>query len=154
MKIQANNPINEPTLKNTAISKNHLQDRIKTATKHVEFSAPKTVKNIVDISAESQKKIDKFIKQLQSKETDKDFFSTIFSTLTRLKKNEKENFIAGTVQTLKSLPSDSLPSLYDKFTKGLNRYMAINLMNQPFTEQLNRNLSHFNVDGNDDDDWD
>ncbi|WP_353243465.1 hypothetical protein [Providencia sp.] len=106
----------------------------------------------MDIPPKTQEKIDKFIEKLQSKETDKDFFSAIFSTLTRLKKNEKENFIAGTAQMLKSLPSDGTPSLYDKFTKGLKRYMAINLMNQPFTEQLNKNISSLNIDGNDDDD--
>lgn len=147
MTILPNRPI--PTSSIVPIS--HPLDKISIITKGTTHFASSTTKHTVDIPPKTQEKIDKFIEKLQSKETDKDFFSAIFSTLTRLKKNEKENFIAGTAQMLKSLPNDGTPSLYDKFTKGLKRYMAINLMNQPFTEQLNKNISNFNIDGDDED---
>ncbi|WP_255586261.1 hypothetical protein [Providencia sp. R33] len=152
MKILPNKPINTLIPINSVVPINHPHDKINLIAKGTTLSASSTIKHTVNISPKTQEKIDKFIEKFQSKETDKEFFSTIFSTLIRLKKNEKENFIAGTAQVLKSLPNDGMPSLYDKFTNGLKRYMAINLMNQPFTEQLNKNISSFNIDGNDEDD--
>lgn len=129
---------------------------MKSAAKHTTLLMPsQKTGNSPTLPPETQQKINNFINELKSKDNDKALFLSVFSTLVRLKKNEKEKFIAGVVQTIKSTSSDDSASLHDKFMKGLKRYMAISFMNQPFADQLNKNMLRFNIDGdNDDDDLD
>lgn len=129
---------------------------MKAAAKHTTLSIPsQKTENSPSLPPETQQKINNFINELKSKDNDKALFLSVFSTLVRLKKDEKENFIAGVVQTIKSTSGYDSASLHDKFMKGLKRYMAISFMNQPFADQLNKNMLRFNIDGdNDDDDLD
>lgn len=104
------------------------------------------------LKQEDNMKIDKFINGLQQKDSDKEFFAYVFKTLIHLKKNEKEQFIAGVSQALRSLHDNGIPSLNERFTNALKRYMSISLMNGPISSQFNQNMNQFNIDGDDDDD--
>lgn len=103
------------------------------------------------LKQEDNMKIDNFINGLQQKDSDKEFFAYVFKTMIHLKKNEKEQFIAGTSQALRSLHDSEIPSLNERFNKALKRYMSISLMNGPMSSQLSQNMSQFNIDGDDDD---
>ncbi|CAG9406953.1 hypothetical protein [Providencia alcalifaciens] len=110
-------------------------------------------KNIPHISEDKNTKIQSFITEFKHQDSDKTRFALVFKTMVNLNRNDKESFITQIVQTLKS-SSESDPSsdLYKDFTKAIQRYMSISLMNTPFTEQLNKNMTSFNLDGDDDDD--
>lgn len=108
----------------------------------------------IPLSSEEKMKIDDFISQLEHKPSDKDFFAFIFKTMVNLNKEEKEKFITGAAQTLKSYPDENSPSLYEKFTKALKRYQSVILMSSPLSEQLNRNISQIKLEPDDDDDDD
>ncbi|HGN1706445.1 TPA: hypothetical protein ACKRTE_002318 [Providencia rettgeri] len=104
------------------------------------------------ISPEEKMKIDNFINQLEQKSTEKEFFAYFFKTMTHLNKKEKENFIAGTLQTLKLRTDESSPSLNKLFSKTLKRYMSISLMSSPLSVQFNRNIGQIKLESDDDDD--
>lgn len=106
----------------------------------------------IPLSSEEKMKIDDFISQLEHKPNDKDFFAFIFKTMVNLNKEEKEKFITGTAQTLKSYSDENSSSLYEKFTKALKRYQSVILMSSPLSEQLNRNISQIKLESDDDDD--
>ena len=105
----------------------------------------------IQMSPEEKIKIDTFIRQLEQKNSDKDFFSCIFNTMTHLKKQEKESFIAGTLQALKIQADETPSSLYERFNETLKRYMSISLMNSPLSTQLNRNIGQVKLESDDDD---
>lgn len=106
----------------------------------------------LQISPEEKMKIDNFINQLEQKSTEKEFFAYFFKTMTHLNKKEKENFIAGTLQTLKLRTDESFPSLNKLFSKTLKRYMSISLMSSPLSVQFNRNIGQIKLESDDDDD--
>jgi hypothetical protein len=108
-------------------------------------------KNIPHISEDKNAKIQSFITEFKHQDIDKTRFALVFKTIVNLNRNDKESFITQIVQTLKS-SSESDPALYKDFTKAIQRYMSISLMNTPFTEQLNKNMTSFNLDGDDDED--
>ncbi|MEQ5127796.1 hypothetical protein ABN225_13455 [Providencia alcalifaciens] len=108
-------------------------------------------KNIPHISEDKNAKIQSFITEFKHQDSDKTRFALVFKTIVNLNRNDKESFITQIVQTLKS-SSESDPALYKDFTKAIQRYMSISLMNTPFTEQLNKNMTSFNLDGDDDED--
>ncbi|WP_353167343.1 hypothetical protein [Providencia sp.] len=106
----------------------------------------------IQMSPEEKIKIDTFIRQLEQKNSDKDFFSYVFNTMIHLKKQEKESFIAGTLQALKLRADETPPSsLYERFNKTLKRYMSISLMSSPLSTQLNRNIGQIKLESDDDD---
>ncbi|UBX50507.1 hypothetical protein LDO51_06905 [Providencia alcalifaciens] len=106
-------------------------------------------KNIPHISEDKNAKIQNFITEFKHQDSDKTRFALVFKTMVNLNRNDKESFITQIIQTLKS-SSESDPALYKDFTKAIQRYMSISLMNTPFTEQLNKNMTSFNLDGDDD----
>lgn len=110
-------------------------------------------KNIPHISEDKNTKIQSFITEFKHQDSDKTRFALVFKTMVNLNRNDKESFITQIVQTLKS-SSESDPSsdLYKDFTKAIQRYMSISLMNTPFTEKLNKNMTSFNLDGDYDED--
>lgn len=108
-------------------------------------------KNIPHISEDKIAKIQSFITEFKHQDSDKTRFALVFKTLVSLNRYDKESFITQTVETLKS-SSESDPDLYKDFTKSLQRYMSISLMNTPFTEQMNKNMTSFSLEGDDDDD--
>ncbi|TCT30897.1 hypothetical protein EC835_10846 [Providencia alcalifaciens] len=110
-------------------------------------------KNIPHISEDKNAKIQSFITEFKHQDSDKTRFALVFKTMVNLNRNDKESFITQIVQILKS-PSESEPepALYKDFTKAIQRYMSISLMNTPFTEQLNKNMTSFNLDGDEDED--
>ncbi|HHR6080798.1 TPA: hypothetical protein ACS7ZY_003194 [Providencia alcalifaciens] len=108
-------------------------------------------KNIPHISEDKTAKIQSFITEFKHQDSDKTRFALVFKTMVNLNRNDKESFITQIVQTLKS-SSESDSDLYKDFTKAIQRYMSISLMNAPFTEQLNKNMTSFNLEGDDDED--
>lgn len=108
----------------------------------------------IQISPEEKVKIDVFIRQLEQKNNEKEFFAYFFKTMIHLNKKEKESFIAGTLQTLKLRPDENVPSLNERFNKTLKRYMSISLMSSPLSEKLNRNIGQIQLESDDDDDID
>ncbi|MTC27319.1 hypothetical protein GKR56_04020 [Providencia alcalifaciens] len=107
-------------------------------------------KNIPHISENAEEKLNLFIQEFTNQDSQKSQFLLVFKTMINLNRKDKESFIANVAQTLKS-SSEASPSLYEDFTKSLQRYMAITFMNAPFTEQLNKNMTNFNIEGDDED---
>ncbi|HEQ1859326.1 TPA: hypothetical protein VEO38_002895 [Providencia alcalifaciens] len=109
-------------------------------------------KNVPHISEDKTAKIQSFISEFKHQDSDKTRFALVFKTMVNLNRNDKESFITQIVQTLKS-SSESDSNLYKDFTKAIQRYMSISLMNTPFTEQLNKNMTSFSLEGDDDEDF-
>lgn len=107
-------------------------------------------KNIPHISENTEEKLNLFIQEFTKQDNAKSQFLLVFKTMINLNRSDKESFIAQTAQTLKS-SSEASPSLYKDFTKAIQRYMAITLMNTPFREQLNKNMTSFNIEGDNED---
>ncbi|BBG60753.1 Uncharacterised protein [Providencia rustigianii] len=110
-------------------------------------------KNIPHISEETDVKVTKFITELQNHDNEKARFAFVFKTMINLNRSEKESFIEQVGKTLKSSSEEGSP-LYKDFTKALQRYMAISLMNTPFTDQLNKNMTNININDDADDEDD
>ncbi|MTC16353.1 hypothetical protein [Providencia alcalifaciens] len=107
-------------------------------------------KNIPHMSENAEEKLNLFIQEFTNQDSQKSQFLLVFKTMINLNRKDKESFIANVAQTLKS-SSEASPSLYKDFTKSLQRYMAITFMNAPFKEQLNKNMTNFNIEGDDED---
>ncbi|GAB1439401.1 hypothetical protein MASR2M36_21720 [Providencia sp.] len=153
-----NLPINNQSLftpSSTLTSTHTIQQRMVSPPISLNASAEtkKQLENI-QISPEEKVKIDVFIRQLEQKNNEKEFFAYFFKTMIHLNKKEKESFIAGTLQTLKLRPDESSPSLNERFNKTLKRYMSISLMSSPLSEKLNRNIGQIKLESDDDDDID
>lgn len=104
----------------------------------------------LELSAKDMNKVNQFIDELKSRVDKKEFFSHVFKTMIHLGKDEKEKFIAGVVQTLKSSADPESELLNQKFNKSLCRYMSISLMSTPLMNQLSHNMSSFSLEGSDD----
>lgn len=135
------------------IQQSTVQEKMTAALKSTSISLHSTKPAVTQthLNPDEKMKIDKFISELQQKDSDKEFFACVFKTMIHLGKAEKETFIAGVAQTLQSSPDEEMTSLSQRFNKSLQRYMAISLMSTPLQSQMNHNISQVNLDGEESD---
>lgn len=112
-------------------------------------------KDILHISENQEVSIQSFISEFKQQDSEKAQFAFVFKKIINLNHNDKKTFITQASKLLESsseVGGEAEPTLYKAFTKAIRRYMSISLMNTPFTEQLNKNMTSFNLDGDDDED--
>ncbi|MBP6123958.1 MULTISPECIES: hypothetical protein [Providencia] len=106
--------------------------------------------NAINLSIDEQESVNQFIQEFKSCNDPKSFFLCLFKKMINLKKDDKKNFIAGTMQQIQSPNNPELNYLKEKFNKALYRYMSINLMTSPLMEHFSNNMNNFSIDANDD----
>ncbi len=145
-------PINHAsTFPSTQLSNGNLQQKISSEWQLKFENKKENNINMTNISTDDQTSINQFISEFKVCNDPKAFFSCLFKKMISLKKHEKENFIAGTMQMIQSPKNPELNHLNEKFKKALHRYMSVSLMSSPLTEQLSHNMNKFSLDGEDDD---
>lgn len=151
--LEANAPAN-----NTS---NNIVDKVSNAwsAKSAETKQNRPKSTIyIDLTDAEQQEINQFLSQLKISEDLNNpnpqyrtaNFLMLYKKLTNSTLKEKENFIAGVMQTLKNPDAfDNQASLKKTFEQAFYRVSAVNLMNQPFVNQMSDYINSIKIDGDD-----